>query len=102
MIFHCWQFAGQPALTLPLGVASLDLLALVKCGYFGVDLFFVLSGFLLSLPWHRAAARCLPAPSLHNFWVHRCRRVLPAYWAQLCILIVVAIAVGDTQYITPG
>lgn len=100
MIFHCWQFAGQPALALSLGGVAFDFLALAKCGYFGVDLFFVLSGFLLSLPWHRAAAEGRPMPSLRHFWSHRCRRVLPAYWLQLALLVAAALWFGTTQDIS--
>jgi peptidoglycan/LPS O-acetylase OafA/YrhL len=81
---HAWEYAGGPLLALP--ALGLDFTPLVRCGYFGVDLFFVLSGFLLAMPFHRAALDQTPRPSLRRFWVHRCRRVLPAYWVQLVIL----------------
>jgi peptidoglycan/LPS O-acetylase OafA/YrhL len=89
LVLHAHQFAGGPPLVIPLPGFRLDLAPLFACGYFGVDLFFVLSGFLLSMPFHCAAFDSRPRPSLLQFWNHRCRRVLPAYWVQLAILAVV-------------
>lgn len=45
----------------------------------GVPIFFVLSGFLLFLPWVKAAANDEPAPSLRRYAWHRVRRIMPAY-----------------------
>ncbi|WLP92696.1 acyltransferase [Gordonia sp. NB41Y] len=46
----------------------------------GVPVFFVLSGYLLFVPWVRAAADGTPAPDTGRYLWHRARRVLPAYW----------------------
>jgi len=85
LAYHAWQFVRGPALVVPF--VGWDLTPVVKGGYFGVDLFFVLSGFLLSLPFHRADVQGDARPSLKHFWYRRCRRVLPAYWLQLAILL---------------
>lgn len=45
----------------------------------GVPIFFVLSGFLLFLPWVKAAAAGQPAPSVRRYAWHRFRRIMPAY-----------------------
>jgi peptidoglycan/LPS O-acetylase OafA/YrhL len=45
----------------------------------GVPIFFVLSGFLLFLPWVKAAAAGEPAPSVRRYAWHRVRRIMPAY-----------------------
>jgi peptidoglycan/LPS O-acetylase OafA/YrhL len=47
---------------------------------FGVTLFFVLSGFLLSRPFFRAAQRGRPRPSYSHFLWKRGLRILPLYW----------------------
>ena len=52
----------------------------VAGGILGVDLFFVLSGYLLARSWQAN-------PSLADFWRRRARRLLPAYWVSLAILI---------------
>lgn len=52
----------------------------------GVHLFFVLSGFLLFLPYARAMLRNQPLPSARRFYRRRALRVLPAYLVALAIL----------------
>jgi peptidoglycan/LPS O-acetylase OafA/YrhL len=81
-LLHLWHFAGQPAWRL----GPWDLGPLPAGGYLGVDLFFVLSGFLLGLPFIRARMRSRATPALGGFWIRRARRVLPALWVQLAIL----------------
>lgn len=84
--FHLWQACGRPALPL-LGI---DLSPLLAGGHYGVDLFFVLSGFLLARPFIAARLQALPPPPWGEFLVRRGNRVLPAYWAQLLVLVLVA------------
>jgi peptidoglycan/LPS O-acetylase OafA/YrhL len=55
----------------------------------GVDLFFVLSGFLLFLPYARALLDARPLPSTRDFYRRRALRILPAYWVCLLVLVVV-------------
>lgn len=58
-------------------------------GFVGVDIFFVLSGFLLSLPFAAAAIRGQPLPPLQPYFTRRFLRVFPAYYAQLFIILAV-------------
>ncbi|HEY2395916.1 MAG TPA: acyltransferase [Rudaea sp.] len=102
LMLHAWQFSGAPVLAVALPGGHLDLTPLFKCGYFGVDLFFVLSGFLLGMPFHRAFLAGTARPSLREFWIHRCRRVLPAYWMQLAILAAVYLYLGQADLAAPG
>jgi peptidoglycan/LPS O-acetylase OafA/YrhL len=46
----------------------------------GVTLFFVLSGFLLFLPFVAAALRNEPRPAFNAYLRNRALRILPAYW----------------------
>ncbi len=65
-------------------------------GQGGVMLFFVLSGFLLYVPWVRAADEGRPPPSLRTFAIRRVLRIVPAYW--VCFLVIAVItAVTATQ-----
>jgi peptidoglycan/LPS O-acetylase OafA/YrhL len=62
-------------------VGTVDLTPLVLNGWIGVDLFFVLSGFLIGRQaWRRDSVR--------RFWFKRVTRILPAYWACLGIVAI--------------
>jgi peptidoglycan/LPS O-acetylase OafA/YrhL len=62
-------------------VGPLDFTPLALNGWVGVDLFFVLSGFLIG----RQAWR---GDSLRRFWFKRVTRILPAYWACLAVVAI--------------
>lgn len=53
----------------------------------GVHLFFVLSGFLLFLPYARAMLDGHSLPSARRFYHRRALRILPAYWVCLSIMV---------------
>ena len=57
-------------------------------GFAGVDLFFILSGFLLSLPFARATLSYSFRQSLGRYYKRRLLRVFPAYYAQLGIILI--------------
>ena len=84
MGFHLWLLAHAPAMTWA-GVTWSTPLAI---GYLGVDLFFVLSGFLLALPFLRWIDGLAPFPALGTYLLRRALRVLPAFYLQLAILVV--------------
>lgn len=53
----------------------------------GVALFFVLSGFLLTLPWAKASFTGDPAPDVRRYLIRRAGRILPAYWLVLLVVL---------------
>ena len=66
-------------------------------GFAGVDVFFVLSGFLLALPFARHALGAGPRPRLGRYFRRRLLRVFPAYYAQLAILSYTAGETGQAK-----
>lgn len=60
--------------------------AVVRNGYLGVDLFFLISGFLLVLPWFVRREADLAPPSARDFYLRRVRRIVPAYYVHLALL----------------
>jgi peptidoglycan/LPS O-acetylase OafA/YrhL len=63
----------------------------MRSGYLGVDLFFLITGFLLVLPWLKHAADGRRAPSAREFYRRRVLRIVPAYYVQLAFLFLVVL-----------
>src|SRR5687767_13076125 len=67
----------------------------MRGGFLGVDLFFVLSGYLITtlllVEWGRTGNL-----SLKRFWLRRARRLLPALGLVLAGIVLYAVAVADT------
>ncbi len=66
---------------------------------FGVALFFVLSGFLLSRPFFAAAVEGRPAPSYPFYLWKRALRVLPLYWVTV---VAALLLLDDNRGAGPG
>jgi peptidoglycan/LPS O-acetylase OafA/YrhL len=66
-------------------------------GKYGVTLFFVLSGFLLFLPFARALLFEKTWPSTRQFYVRRVFRILPAYYLSLILIVILF----QRQYLQP-
>lgn len=61
------------------------LIPLAYSGHFGVNLFFVISGFILALPFARRAFNDLPAPNLKSYYLRRVTRIEPPY--AICLIL---------------
>ncbi|GCE19308.1 hypothetical protein KDK_31080 [Dictyobacter kobayashii] len=57
-------------------------------GEAGVILFFVLSGFLLFLPYCRAMLTDTPWPSVRRFYLRRAFRIFPGYYVALFLMLI--------------
>lgn len=90
IMFHCWILGGAPqvTVTIPLTNRAVNLVPYLSRGFVGVDLFFVLSGFLLSQAWLRADFQGKPRPSARRYFRHRMFRIVPGYYACLFIMLV--------------
>lgn len=56
-------------------------------GTYGVTLFFILSGFLLFLPFVKALLFAQSWPSIKRFYLRRVFRILPAYYVTLILVV---------------
>ena len=86
-VFHYGHFNPGIRLDLSVPLIGKALQFPFGFGFAGVDLFFVLSGFLLTLPFARATLSGLPQQSLSQYYKRRLLRVFPAYYAQLAIIL---------------
>lgn len=110
--YHVWRLAvygegqsgaGVPMVFWPLGTAR-----------FAIDVFFVLSGFLVMRSWLAVRDSGRGWRAWWRFFGARARRVLPAYWLSLAVLLPlvaptvmtdlrsVLLLVTVNQYVEPG
>jgi peptidoglycan/LPS O-acetylase OafA/YrhL len=90
LLYHTWASSEPRLMTLDFGIVKMDFTPLFSAGWAGVDFFFVLSAFLLTLPFARWACGERAFPSVGSYLVRRFKRVYPAFWAQLFILLIIA------------
>ncbi|MFI5735042.1 acyltransferase family protein [Kribbella sp. NPDC051587] len=87
LLYH-YLFAGYFKVVSPLNFGALNVVA--RYGYLGVDLFFVISGFVVSLSaWNRTP---------RSFVVSRITRLYPAYWAAVSITAAVSVLFGAGRF----
>ncbi|HEY7348150.1 MAG TPA: acyltransferase [Ktedonobacterales bacterium] len=71
--------------------------SVLLAGGAGVTLFFVLSGFLLFLPYAKALASDQSWPSTRLFYMRRALRIIPGYYFSLFLLVLLA----KPEYLEP-
>lgn len=81
LLFHAFVLAGQPQ-SLPAPARWV-----FSHGWSGVDIFFTLSAFLLTLPFLRGGPPSASSRSPGHYARNRLLRILPAYYAQLLLLL---------------
>ncbi|MFA6986351.1 MAG: acyltransferase [Arenimonas sp.] len=81
LLFHAFILAGKPP------TVAAPLAWLFSAGWSGVDIFFTLSAFLLTIPFVRTESTRGVEPSLRVYGQRRLLRILPAYYVQAAILI---------------
>jgi len=67
-----------------------DLYLFLSNGEYGVALFFILSGFLLSQPFWKSILYQADWPDMKTYFIHRLARILPAYYLALTTLIILS------------
>jgi peptidoglycan/LPS O-acetylase OafA/YrhL len=91
--FHSWW--GTPY------YPALARIPVLRQGTFGVDVFFVISGFLITTLLLREEDR-YGRISLRNFYVRRALRIWPLYYATIGIYVVILLLFPGRGYSTPS
>ena len=85
---HAWGLSSQPNVMIPIGGHKINASVYIVMMSSAVDLFFVLSGFLLARQWLVADYTGKPKPSLRRYARTRFWRIAPPYWIILFIVVV--------------
>jgi peptidoglycan/LPS O-acetylase OafA/YrhL len=92
LLFHA---SGRVQEWSPVAAGSGDLLGrLFAGGDAGVRIFFVLSGFIIALPFAEAARGQGPRPSLRAYYLRRVTRLEPPYLINLAVLALLLATTG--------
>jgi peptidoglycan/LPS O-acetylase OafA/YrhL len=59
------------------------------CGHFGVNLFFVISGFILALPFAKRAFNGQAGPDLKSYYLRRVTRIEPPYLLSMIVIFLI-------------
>ncbi len=94
-LWHLWGFSGRSQYHFSLGSIDLDLTPIIRTGWAGVDIFFVLSGFVLGLAYCQAWLGNRPPIRTGEYFRRRLLRVLPALWVQIAVLVLLVTTVGS-------
>ncbi len=108
--YHAWLASGSPQVVVPLGVASANLTPWFAFGWLGLDIFFILSGFLLTRQEWIRLGRTEVRGEISNlrqfrqfygtFLRKRILRVYPAYYG--CLTLLIALAATHLYLRLPG
>jgi peptidoglycan/LPS O-acetylase OafA/YrhL len=91
MAYHLWIVWGRDEFKFGLpGDFSFGLRSLFRAGYQGIDLFFVLSGFVIAWPYVVSGVNRLSLPEVVDFYQRRYLRIAPAYYASLAVAVTLA------------
>ncbi len=71
-------------------------------GWLGVNLFFVLSGFVLYLPYAQGSRALATARDAGEFYVRRAKRLLPLYYVSGAIILAIALAKVAARIVMPS
>ncbi|HIE4123174.1 TPA: acyltransferase family protein [Stenotrophomonas maltophilia] len=83
LVRHAWGLSWSPSAS----IAGVELSRIIVMMSSGVDLFFVLSGVLLSTRFLRADANGKPAPEYLPYIKARILRIGPPYWLVLFLVV---------------
>lgn len=88
LAYHLWLAMGGLAVRFGLpSDFSYGLRSLFRAGYQGVDLFFVLSGFVIAWPYVMRRQTVLDRYDVVDFYQRRYFRIAPAYYCTLVVAV---------------
>ena len=103
VLFHLYGFIENKDSSVYNTSYNFDLIEnFLKNGNFGVELFFVLSGFILGLPFAKHYLKDSNKVSLKSYFLRRVSRLEPPYIAVMFLLLIGSVFVSKNLSITEG
>ncbi len=102
LLYHAWVYVTPQEILVPILGIQIRAHVLFSLGWAGVQVFFLLSAFLLTIPYARSNAGLAPRPQVFPYLARRFARVFPAYWVQLIVLVTVAWFVTSRLLVQPS
>lgn len=97
---HFWSLAAGSLTDRPNVVLyTMDITSIFQLAGYGVYLFFVMSAFLLYLPYARATISGDQFPSPAKFYFRRFLRIYPAYAAMVALYLTIAVTLGNVTHL---
>jgi peptidoglycan/LPS O-acetylase OafA/YrhL len=101
VIYHhlFWIKTGPGFHSIQIGSFQFFPFAPLSNGWLGVNLFFVLSGFVLALPYFDGRRSVENKGDVKSFYLRRGARILPLYYAcfLLCMILPITKSLGDVR-----
>jgi peptidoglycan/LPS O-acetylase OafA/YrhL len=95
VLFHLYVFVTKK---LALEADDDWLARVLSKGFFGVQLFFVISGFIISLPFAQGERAHSGAPSLGSYYKRRLTRLEPPYVLNLLLIAALLLLIGRHSF----
>lgn len=97
VIYHHLFYDFTPAGTMPVEISGFTLLPLtyLSNGWFGVNLFFILSGFVLAYPYFLGKRDFKSNSDIKQFYIHRAKRLLPLYYVSVIFSVIFIVHPGE-------
>ncbi|MBJ6727308.1 acyltransferase family protein [Geomesophilobacter sediminis] len=95
VLFHVYTFVSRKN---PAEVDADPLAAVLMTGDLGVQLFFVISGFIIALPFARGYLGQATRPTLRSYYLRRLTRLEPPYILSLLLLFPFSASVIHLSY----
>lgn len=90
VVFYHYLFRGYMADNMS-NLHFYEIGSYFKYGYLGVDMFFIISGFVITLS--------IKTRSLKDFCISRISRLYPSYWLSIILTSIVIILIGAPRFV---
>lgn len=88
VFYHLWSSSGAEQLSFGIeGIAAAAAHAVFRAGVLGVDLFFVLSGFVIAWPYILLGSDRLSGAETLDFYQRRFLRIAPVYYLSIAVAL---------------